>query len=44
MDKKFEGKPVVRDIEICRKCSWFRGGTVKMVMTSKEFIAVIIIQ
>ena len=25
MDKKFEGKPVVRDIEICRKCSWFRG-------------------
>lgn len=20
MDKKFEGKPVVRDIEICRKC------------------------
>ena len=24
MDKEFEGKPVVRDIEICRKCEWFR--------------------
>ena len=23
MDKKFEGKPVVRDIEICRKCVYF---------------------
>ena len=37
MDKKFEGKPVVRDIEICRKCSCFRGQIGKMVMTSKEF-------
>ena len=24
MDEKFEGKPVVRDIEICRKCMWFK--------------------
>ena len=23
MDKKFEGKPVVRDIEICKKCVYF---------------------
>ena len=23
MDKKFEGKPVLRDIEICKKCVYF---------------------
>jgi hypothetical protein len=24
MDEKFAGKPVVRDIEICKKCRWFK--------------------
>ena len=24
MDKKFEGKPVVRDIEFCKKCIFFK--------------------
>lgn len=24
MDEKFEGKPVVRDIEICKKCGHFK--------------------
>ena len=24
MNEEFAGKPVVRDIEICRKCRWFK--------------------